>query len=116
MIFSANRHFARSHVWSMIPRVKPEGRLFRKPVSSPDQVRARLFRDHAPGAKPRDLARETCGATVGSRPNPKSGLTWIIRPGGGSGGVGAWPEIGNAPDGSGNLQARHGPAIYSKLF
>src|SRR5215510_15897008 len=89
----------------------PRAGFFRKPISSPDQVRARLFRDHAPGAKPRDLARVTCGATVGPRPNPKSRITWIIRPGGGSGGVGAWPEIGNAPDGSGNLQARHGPAI-----
>src|SRR5262249_24206578 len=32
---------------SMIPRVEPEGMLFRKPVSTPDQVRGRLFRDHA---------------------------------------------------------------------
>jgi hypothetical protein len=31
----------------MIPRVEPEGMLFRKPVSIPDQVRDRLFRDHA---------------------------------------------------------------------
>jgi len=27
----------------MIPPVKPEGMLFRKPVPSPDHVRARLF-------------------------------------------------------------------------
>src|SRR5262249_24463204 len=32
---------------SMIPRVEPEGMLFRKPVSTPDQVRGKLFRDHA---------------------------------------------------------------------
>jgi hypothetical protein len=31
----------------MIPRVKPEGMLFRKPVPTPDQVRGKLFRDHA---------------------------------------------------------------------
>jgi hypothetical protein len=31
----------------MIPRVEPEGMLFREPVSTPDQVRGRLFRDHA---------------------------------------------------------------------
>src|SRR5262245_6494224 len=47
MTFLRNRHPAPAYWWSMIPRVKPEGRLFRKPVSSPDQVRARLFRDHA---------------------------------------------------------------------
>src|SRR4051812_19730727 len=35
------------YCWSMIPRVEPEGMLFRKPVSTPDQVRGRLFRDHA---------------------------------------------------------------------
>src|SRR5262245_41601707 len=29
----------------MIPRVEPEGMLVRKPVSTPDQVRRRLFRD-----------------------------------------------------------------------
>ena len=29
----------------MIPRVEPEGMLVRKPVSTPDQVRGRLFRD-----------------------------------------------------------------------
>jgi hypothetical protein len=31
----------------MIPRVEPEGMLSRKPVSTPDQVRGRLFRGHA---------------------------------------------------------------------
>src|SRR4029453_13543977 len=31
----------------MIPRVEPEGMLFRKPVSTPDQVRGRLFRNLA---------------------------------------------------------------------
>jgi len=31
----------------MIPRVKPEGMLVRKPHHTPDQVRGRLFRDHA---------------------------------------------------------------------
>src|SRR5262245_58488309 len=31
----------------MIPRVEPEGMLIRKPASTPDQVRGRLFRDHA---------------------------------------------------------------------
>src|SRR5262249_48873618 len=45
--FSSNRHLALFHCWSMIPRVEPEGMLFRKPVSTPDQVRGRLFRDHA---------------------------------------------------------------------
>src|SRR5690348_2704931 len=35
----------------LIPRVKPEGMLFRKPVCTPDQVRGRLFRDHAQGEK-----------------------------------------------------------------
>jgi len=28
----------------MIPRVKPEGMLFGKPVSTPDHVRGKLFR------------------------------------------------------------------------
>src|SRR5215470_5032184 len=37
--FSSNRHLALAYWWSMI--------LFRKPVSTPDQVRGRLFRDHA---------------------------------------------------------------------
>src|SRR5262249_38296276 len=37
--FSSNRHLALLHCWSMIPRVEPEGMLFRKPVST--------FRDHA---------------------------------------------------------------------
>src|SRR5262245_36558820 len=41
-----------SYAWSMIPPVAPEGMLFRKPVSSPDQVRARLFRDHARAHSP----------------------------------------------------------------
>src|SRR5262245_26314711 len=31
----------------MTPRVEPEGMLFRKPASTPDQVRGRPFRDHA---------------------------------------------------------------------
>src|SRR5262245_55503214 len=31
----------------MIPRIKPEGMLSRKPVPTPDQFRGRLFRDHA---------------------------------------------------------------------
>src|SRR5262249_44045137 len=37
--FSSNRHLALRYCWSMIPRVEPEGMLFRKPVST--------FRDHA---------------------------------------------------------------------
>ena len=45
--FSSNRHLALSYALSMIPPVKPEGMLFRKPVSTPDHVRGRLFRDHA---------------------------------------------------------------------
>src|SRR5262249_34416253 len=45
--FSSNRHLALIYCWSMIPRVEPEGMLFRKPASTPDQVRGRLFRDHA---------------------------------------------------------------------
>src|SRR5262245_40580086 len=32
--FSSNRHLALLHGWSMIPRVEPEGMLFRKPVST----------------------------------------------------------------------------------
>jgi hypothetical protein len=32
-----------SYAWSMIPRVEPEGRLVRRPVATPDQVRDRLF-------------------------------------------------------------------------
>src|SRR5262249_1127665 len=44
--FSSNRHLALRCWWSMIPRVEPEGMLFRKPASTPDQVRGRLFRDH----------------------------------------------------------------------
>src|SRR5262245_26082534 len=44
---SSNRHLALPYCWSMIPRVELEGMLFRKPVSTPDQVRVRLFRDHA---------------------------------------------------------------------
>src|SRR3954451_6535599 len=49
--FSSSRHLALLYCWSMIPRVEPEGMLFRKPVPTPDQVRdqvrGRLFRDHA---------------------------------------------------------------------
>src|SRR5262245_46310020 len=45
--FSSNRHLALLYCWSMIPRVEPEGMLFRKPASTPDQVRGELFRDHA---------------------------------------------------------------------
>src|SRR5262249_22261365 len=41
------KRLALLYCWSMIPRVEPEGMLFRKPVSTPDQVRGRLFRDHA---------------------------------------------------------------------
>src|SRR5262249_14428378 len=37
--FSSNRHPALAFWWSMI--------FFRKPVPTPDQVRGRLFRDHA---------------------------------------------------------------------
>src|SRR5262249_58929835 len=37
--FSSNRHPALPFWWSMI--------FFRKPVPTPDQVRGRLFRDHA---------------------------------------------------------------------
>src|SRR5262249_43511601 len=37
--FSSNRHPALTSSWSMI--------FFRKPVSTPHQVRGRLFRDHA---------------------------------------------------------------------
>src|SRR5262249_7167129 len=37
--FSSNQHLALVHRWRMIPRVKPEGMLFRKPVST--------FPDHA---------------------------------------------------------------------
>src|SRR5215468_5111225 len=43
---------ARLYCRSMIPRVEPEGMLFRKPVSTPDQVRGRLFRDHAHALQP----------------------------------------------------------------
>src|SRR5262249_58057611 len=39
--FCLNRHPALAFWWSMIS--------FRKPVSTPDQVRGRLFRDHALG-------------------------------------------------------------------
>src|SRR5215470_5819386 len=48
----------------MIPRVEPEGMLFRKPVSTPDQVRGRLFRDHALADRAhatRELARFSTG-------------------------------------------------------
>src|SRR5215510_10903935 len=51
------------YAWSMIPRVKPEGRLFRKPVPSPDHVRARLFRDHA-------LMRGDAGADLAAHAGP----------------------------------------------
>jgi hypothetical protein len=47
MIFYSNRHPDLVSRLSMIPRVKPEGMPFRKPVLTPDQVRGRLFRDHA---------------------------------------------------------------------
>jgi hypothetical protein len=42
-----DRHPALAFCLSMIPRVKPEGMLFGKPDSTPDQVRGRLFPDHA---------------------------------------------------------------------
>src|SRR5262245_21213515 len=45
---------------SMIPRVKPEGMLFRKPASTPDQVRGRLFPDHALQAPPDKKAGDSC--------------------------------------------------------
>src|SRR5262249_26669989 len=49
MTFSSNRHLALPYCLSMIPRGGPEGMLFRKPVSTPDQVRGRLFRDASLG-------------------------------------------------------------------
>src|SRR5215510_12240875 len=52
-----------TYAWRMIPRVKPEGRLFRKPVPSPDHVRARLFRDHA-------LMRGDAGADLAAHAGP----------------------------------------------
>src|SRR5262249_9737282 len=47
---SSDRHLALIYCWSMIPRVEPEGMLPRKPAPTPDQVRGRLFRDHALGS------------------------------------------------------------------
>ena len=45
----------------MIPRVGPEGMLFGKPASTPDQVRGRLFPDHALGAGALDLVFGSAG-------------------------------------------------------
>jgi hypothetical protein len=42
-----NRYRALDFSWSMIPRLKPEGMLFGKSVPTRDQVRGRLFPDHA---------------------------------------------------------------------
>ena len=47
--FSSNRHLALAYWWSMI--------FSGKPVSTPDQVRGRHFRDHAPGSVARWLRR-----------------------------------------------------------
>jgi hypothetical protein len=41
----------------MIPRVKPEGMLFGKPVSTPQQVRGMLYPDHALGVEKSALLR-----------------------------------------------------------
>src|SRR5262249_4106532 len=40
---NASKHQTLSHSCSMVARVKPEAGLLRKPVPSPDQVRAGLF-------------------------------------------------------------------------
>jgi hypothetical protein len=40
MMISANQA---TLFWSMMPRVAPEGMVFRKPVSTPVQSRGRLF-------------------------------------------------------------------------
>src|SRR5262245_17865762 len=54
----------------MIPRVEPEGMLFRKPVSTPDQVRDRLFRDHALMARASTIsARLASRVTLVTAPN-----------------------------------------------
>src|SRR5262249_11902981 len=63
--FSSNRRLALLYCWSMIPRVEPEGMLFRKPVST--------FRDHALAR----ICRAGCGlracATQAAR-----GLTILV--------------------------------------
>src|SRR6478672_8634143 len=56
-----NRHRALDLWWSMIPRVGPEGMLFGKPASTPDQVRGRLFPDDALGAGALDLVFGSAG-------------------------------------------------------
>src|SRR5262249_33257445 len=61
--FSSNRHPALAFWWSII--------FFRKPVPTPDQVRGRLFRDHA-------LAPFTARANTESSSNryDKSDAAW----------------------------------------
>src|SRR5262249_21789420 len=49
--FSSNRHLAPTHAWSMIPRVKPEGRLFPKTGAQPGSRPGQAFSGSCPTAK-----------------------------------------------------------------
>ena len=65
--FSSIRHPALAYWCSIIPRVEPEGMLFPKSGPSPDQVRGRLFRDHALGQfDPASAARPASAMSTAS--------------------------------------------------
>src|SRR5262249_43691480 len=82
--FCLNRHPALAFWWSMI--------FFRKPVSTPDQVRGRLFRDHA-------LAPFTARANTESSSNryDKKRRSVEIMPPPGSASITAWTKAGSSP-------------------
>src|SRR5262249_4374556 len=100
---------ASAYSWSMIPRVEPEGRLFRKPVSTPYQVRGKLFRDHAlasgqsGGRGPRDAARrgtasrvDLVSASAASGVRRAYTVHWKLLRRLGHGPTSEWPHCGKA--------------------
>src|SRR5262245_66659452 len=54
----------------MIPRVEPEDMLFRKPVSTPDQVRGSLFRDRALRGSIEGCMKKAVGSRAQREPCP----------------------------------------------
>src|SRR5262249_14288800 len=82
--FSSNRHPALAFWLGII--------FFRKPVPTPDQVRGRLFRDHA-------LAPFTARANTESSSNryDKSDAAWRSCPPPGSASITAWTKAGSSP-------------------
>src|SRR4051812_8920062 len=61
--FSSNRHLALLYCWSMIPRVEPEGMLFRKPVPFGIMLYGKTVRVGPRFASPRAAARAAASSS-----------------------------------------------------